>query len=279
MEKEYSTGAEKSPLDIRTFSYIPTTANKKGGLKYEAKDIEDQHRVGICTSISMTMNARKVRGIKYSADFQYLLQKKLIDGNWNEGSSAFSALKVAHKYGMLPDKDWKFTDEDDRKLSYQKYIKKLQAITDKEIEELLEIAILHKIEAYAKVNANREDMANAIDESEAGLITRFVIDRKWWTGLIEPLRRPDWKTTVTGHLVSSTNYSGNSFRIANSWGPKWGDKGTAYHLLNYMPTEAWIPYYGDVSKPIKVQQESREKIIGTILDYLQKIIVLVTKLK
>lgn len=265
-------GADKSPFDIRTFSYKPDKANKKGGQRYEAKDIEDQKKVGICTSISLTQNARKATGIKYSADFQYLLQKKFVDGNWNEGSSLFSALKVARNYGLLPEKYWKHTTLKDRDLSYSKYVKKLQSISDEEIGKLLKTASKYKIEAYANVPVTRDTLANAIDESESGVLARFVIGKEWWTKPIEPLRTP--KEVISGHGITVSNYDGGSFRIANSWGDDWADKGTAYYLHDiYRPTEAWIVYY-KASEPVKKDLEKRELTKGQILDVIQKLLQL-----
>ena len=124
--------------------------------------------------------------MRYSADFQYLLQKKYIDGNWNEGSSARSALKVASKYGLLPEKYFKHKIS--RNQSYSKYIKKLQAITDEEIAGYLKKTI--KIKGYASVPVTRDAMANAIDETNGGLLVRFALGNEWWTPPIEPLRPP-----------------------------------------------------------------------------------------
>lgn len=255
----YSTGAQKSPYDIRTYSYKPDKANYKGGQRYTPKYINDQHRVGICTSISLTMNVHRATGKKYSPDFQYLLQKKFIDGNWDEGSSAFSALKAAHKYGMLPVKEFeKYVDEDDRKLTYRRYIKKLQNISDKDVDKLL--AKCEKpIEGYAKVPASRDLLANGIDENESGLIARFTIGKEWWTKPIEPLRKP--KEIISGHLINLTNYAGNSFRIANSWGTDWADKGTAYHLhRDYRPTEAWAVFYKEIPEEVDTKPIAKKVI-------------------
>ena len=273
--KKYSTGADKSPYDIRTFSYKPEFISGIGGKRYTPSYIEDQHRVGICTSISLTMNARRATGKRYSADFQYLLQKKYTDKNWNEGSSIKGAIDTARKYGLLLEKDWTFTDENDRKLSYSRYIKKLQKVSDEDIEKLLKKTV-KIVTAYARVGINRDLMARAIEESEAGILARFVIGNEWWSEPIEPLRGPN--RAISGHAITESNYAGNSFRIANSWGKDWADKGTAYHLTNYMPTEAWIVYYGDVPPVVEDQLESRKKIIGQIMDLLQKVIALLPKL-
>ena len=272
---KYSTGAEESPKDIRTFSYQPAQAKKKGGTRYASKDIEDQHRVGICTAISMTQNARKALGTKFSADFQYLLQKKFINKNWDEGSSLSAALKVAKNYGLLPEKLWTFTTEADRKLSYDKYIKKLQKVTDAEINELLKKTF--KIRAYASVPVDRDMMANAIDESQAGILTRYSLGREWWNKPIEPLRPP--KVHISGHAVTDCNYDGDSFRIANTWGTDWADKGTGYRLqAMYSPTEAWIPYYQETPKHVDTELEKRNEIIGKLKDIAQKLIEIKNKL-
>lgn len=272
-DKVYATGADSSALDIRDFTYKPDKANKQGGARYQPEDIEDQHRVGICTAISLTQNARKATGIEFSADFQYLLQKKFYDKNWREGSSARSALHIATTYGMLPQNEWTHTLEVDRKLSYSSYIVKLQAVSDAEIDRLLEIAKNYKLKGYARVPVDRDMLANAVDESAAGLIVRFVVGREWYTAPIEPLRPP--VSPISGHLITYSNYDGMSYRVANTWGDDWADKGTAYSLLqNYQPTEAWIPYYNTLPDPIQEQKEQLNSLFGQLLTLIQKIIVL-----
>jgi len=264
---KYSAGAEKSKKDLRDFSYVPDKANWTGGARYKATDIEDQSKVGICTAISMTMNARKATGTKYSADFQYLLQKKYVDGNWDEGSSIRSALQVATKYGLLPEKLFKYKIS--RKQSYLKYIKQLQAIPEADIKKLLAKCI--KIKGYASVPVDRDMMANAIDESEAGLLTRFALGSEWWTEPIQPLRKP--QVFISGHAVTTSNYSGGSMRIANSWGDDWADKGTAYHMFkDYAPTEAWIAYYNTETKSLKKQISKKKGVVAKIKKFINKFI-------
>jgi hypothetical protein len=271
----YATGANVSPYDIRTFQWKPATVNIRGGKRYEAKDIGNQHRVGICTAISLTENARKATGIAYSADFQYLLQKKFVDKDWDEGSSLFSALKVAQSIGLLPVDKFSWVTEKDRELPYHQYIEKLKLVPDSEIERLKHYAT--PISAYASIPTDRDSLARAIDESSAGVLCRYALGSEWWTSPIEPLRPP--RQFISGHAVTDSNYDGNSFRIANSWGREWADNGTAYRLhKTYTPTEAWMVYYNSPPKVIVKQQESREALKGKILDLLQMIITLIQKL-
>jgi hypothetical protein len=280
-------GARKSPIDIRTFT-APTKAyaSQQGGKRYDPQDIEDQSKVGICTAIHLTQNARKATGIKYSAEFQYLLQKKYIDKDWDEGSSIFAALKVAKTYGLLPADQWTHTTQADRGLPYEKYIAKLKAIPQAEIDRLLAIAASYKIKAYASVPVNRDAMAAAIDASEAGILVRFDVGSEWYTSTagvitwdksaIEPLRKPS--SVISGHAIIESNYDGYSFRVANTWGVEWCEDGTAYHVLTkYAPTECWAVYYNDTPAEIDAQLQQREQLLGRVKDLLQQIVAILIK--
>ncbi len=270
MEKTYATGAEESPYDVRTFAYVPSGIPVSGGVRYSPEQIEDQHKVGICTAISTTQNARKALKKKFSADFQYLMQKKK-QGNWDEGSSLSHALWVAKNIGFLPEKHWTFTNEEDRKLSYTKYIKKLQAVSDEDIEKLKKFCEPYKISAYSSVPIDRDLMAQAINESSAGVLTRYALGNEWWKSPVEPLRPP--KVFISGHAVTDSNYNGTSFRIANTWGTDWADKGTAYRLhKDYRPTECWLVHYNIVPEVVQKQLDSRTELQGKLLNALQELI-------
>lgn len=231
-----STGCTPSKYDLRTFTFSGVEAPlgiTSGGKRYDLEDIENQSLVGICTAISLTQNANKAvqntTNRNYSADFQYLLQKKFIDKNWFEGSSIFSALQAGKTYGLLPEQDWKWTMQEDREKGYAYYMAKLKAIPDAEIERLL-TRTEKIITAYASVPVTRDAMARAIYESKSGILSRFELGKEWYTDKwgnlswnkddIEPLRKP--QIVVSGHAVTECNFAGNSFRVANTWGD-WAD--------------------------------------------------------
>jgi hypothetical protein len=122
------------------------------------------------------------------------------------------------------------------------------------------------------------ELAQAILESKSGILTRYSLGREWWTRPIEPLRPP--KQVISGHAVTDSNFSGGSFRIANSWGTDWADKGTAYRLQGqYKPTEAWLPYYADLPEVVELQLENRKGTLAEIANLLQKAINLLQKIK
>jgi len=176
-ERQFGLGALKSPFDLRTFTYVPDKANQKGGERWLPEDIDHQHRVGICTAISLTMRAQKKYGIKFSPDFQYLMQKRA-ENNWTEGSSISTALAIGKNVGFLPLDEFPIK-ESDRNLSYAEYILKLQAIPQTDIDKYVAIAAQYKLKAYANIPVTRDNLANGID-GEGSLLIRMEVGEEWW---------------------------------------------------------------------------------------------------
>lgn len=255
MDMSKSFGATPSPLDSRTIKHenltMVATAPVKGGYVYLPENIRHQHKVGICTAISLTQNREKATGKKFNADFQYLLQKKYYDLNWNEGSSINTALKVGKKYGFLPESEWKHTTEADRELPYAQYIAKLQTVSDTEINRLLALCT-DNLTGYASVSPyDPQALAKAIVDSEAGILCRYQVGFEWYTSkegfvswkpeYINPLRPP--QLSSTGHAVTMSSYDYSTILnqvIANTWGIEWNNKGCGDIMwTNYAPTEAF----------------------------------------
>ena len=268
MEKYFGTGAHPSPRDYRNIKHRKATMGGvpalTGGIHYDpTKDIDNQRRVGICTAISLTQNAEKFAGKKYSPDFQYLLQKKYYDGNWDEGSSPFNALKTGFKYGFLPLELFPYIKESDRDLSYADYILKLQAIPDTEIARLL--ALCEKpLLGYTQVDvSSAENIAQAILDSATGIICRYDTGHEWYS---KPDGTISWKTEdidpITpyappegGHAIGASFFdftSNKTLEHPNTWGGSptpiwqfaWDMSGICtINWDKYKMTEAWVPHY------------------------------------
>lgn len=290
-EYKKSTGAFESPRDLRTFGYQVdfSTAPVEVGERWDKKHIRDQHRVGICTSIAVTQQATRHFGIEMSPEFQYLIQSEVYDSTWSgkngweEGSNSLHALKTGNNFGFLPKKEMdKWVDEDDRKMSYQSYVRKLKAIPEEELERMKGIAKQYKLAGYYKVPLDWNAVKHAIEESPYGVIVRFALGTEWYykNGKythdkedLEPLQPPTDKTFQSGHIVTMSNADGESWRIANSWGEEWCDEGTAYSLwTTYRPTEVWLPVFPETPQEDDVLEERRrlEKTLhGLLLRYAE----------
>jgi len=273
-------GGEESPLDYRTIVHKADMALPilEGGYRYSPEEIENQRGVGICTSISVVQNVQKVNKKKYSPDFHYLLQKKFVDGGWWEGSSAFSALKVAFKYGFLPLNEFPYGEMD--RTDYPSYIKKLQEIPEAEIDRLLTLCV-DKIKGYAQVDVSDPwTLSQAISSSKAGLICRYVIGKEWFTPSwrpedINPLQPP--AQIISGHLVTMAGFDyKNDYiqRIANTWSAFWNVQGSGdVDYSKYRCTEAWMIYFDALPDRTYFKVPMKLKDTGLEVTKLQKFLV------
>lgn len=248
-EQQLGTGANESKTDPRTIKHEDVVMGGaplvSGGITYLPEDIEHQHHVGICTAISLTQNRAKANRRKYSAEFQYLCQKKYYDGNWTEGSSILNALKVGKNIGFLPAELWTATTEQDRLLPYSQYIVKLQ-LSDAEVLRLINLCV-DKLPGYASVDVtDPQKIAQAINDSEAGILCMYRAGDTWFIPSwlpkdINPLRKPNpW---TSGHAITMSMFDYTSSlmqKLANSWGTLWNLQGNAdINWNNYPMQEAW----------------------------------------
>ena len=285
-------GAIESKKDKRTVNHsqmttMATTLPISGGVHYLPADIEMQSKVGICTAISLTQNAEKALGKKFSADFQYLLQKKYYDGNWMEGSSILNALKVGTKYGFLPEELWTFTTQADRDLPYPQYMAKLQAVSDADIQKLL-LQCTDKLTGYAQLGTDPQSLSQGINSSRSGILCMYIVGSEWWTAPdgriswspadINPLRKYTQETVVSGHSIIGSYYdysSYNDVKLANTWSVAWNVSGIGdVDVKNYPPREAWIPYYQlTPAQTLQLQNNLKQQI-----SILQQIITILKEL-
>ncbi len=276
-EVKFGTGAEPSPIDIRTVQYdLAGESLVKGGVSYSPDEIEHQHIVGICTAISRVQLRQKQTGKKYCPDFHYLLQKKFYDLSWYEGSSIFHSNKVAKKYGFLPANKWTYTTEKDRLLPYSKYIEKLKSIPDEEIYRLIDLCI-DPIVGYANVDvSDPQKIAKAINEG-SGILCRYDCGSTWWLPSwkakdINPLRKPNPATSGHAIIMNLFDYSKNTKQgLTNTWGPTWCDYGCANVIWdNYKMTEAWVDLNEEPKIVYKFTKTLRYKSKGVDVVELQK---------
>ncbi len=249
------TGAKMSYYDARTIQHdMASVPLVQGGYIYTSDEILMQYKIGKCTAISLVQNANKALGKKFSDDFQYLLQKKYFDLNWDEGSSIFNALKVGKTYGFLPAELWTHTNVDTM-TTYEEYVSQLQSIQESEIQRLIGLCT-NKLTGYAQVDtSNPQSIAKAISDSKSGILCRYLAGSTWYTAVdgrlswspidIDPLRPPT--EGLSGHAIGATYFDytlSPIVTLANTWSTAWNCQGNAHdNLSNYKMDEAWIPYY------------------------------------
>jgi len=246
----FGFGAHPSKEDPRTISHTDITlgAPVPPAALIDYSDIphKNQMKVGICTAACVTALAEKQFGTAWrgSMEWLYKIGKVFIDGNMDEGSSIFTMLKAAQKYGIPSES--KYPSDCNR--SYAEFM------SDTNItQEMLDDASLHKIGGYVSVPLTADALMQAIYTSKCGLATRMSVGSSWWTDeegnatwdkdKLQPLRAP--QSVVSGHAIGQVGYQANQDLLLidrNSWSEQWCDNGdVSFYFKTQAPyfTEAW----------------------------------------
>ena len=230
----YRMGAIQSPADHRDFIYssIKATAALPKSFFLNKLPIKDQGDFGACVGFaSSTVKDKQEhknhpgRGIKTSPAFIYAECKKL-DGVPNEeGTYPRVAMKVLLEKGTCLESTVPYSDE---------VMKKSMPSTTHAYEE----AKKFKVGAYAKVQTTAE-IKQALVQDGAVLAGVIVTDSflKPQNGFI-PMPEGSF---LGGHAICLDGYDDDLtfaykngrtykgfFRVVNSWGEDWGDKGYGY---------------------------------------------------
>lgn len=246
----FGFGAEPSKDDPRTIKtpdlVLGIAPPPVFEIDYSGHRHKNQMKVGICTAACVTTLAERFfnDGVPLSMEWLYKMGKVLIDGALYEGSSIFTMLKTAQKYGIPSEA--KFPSNCNR--PYSEFIQDV-TIT----QEMLDDAAKHKIPGYAQVPVDPASLMQAIYASKCGIATREDVGNELWTDVngnwtndaskLEPWRRTI--NIISGHAIGMTQYDATGDfkgKKRNSWGDDWCNKGDIeFYLKTRAPffTEAW----------------------------------------
>lgn len=263
-------GAFPSPHDPRNYihenSYDKVTLIEPvKEILYKNTDILHQRKIGKCTASAIIQLVNKKHKKKFSDDFQYLLQKKFYDKNWEEGSSLAAGCFIGKNYGFLPIDNFPSITDAEPGITYPQYVEKLKQITDEEINRLIAISKKYRLKGYAVVDeSSKEAVAKALSDSEVGLYCRYEVTPDWYTdekgivtwdfARISPLRNNG--RVLSGHAIGATGYNYTTpdrvYRLTNTWGATYGDTGSVYanHSVVAMK-EARILYFDSVPENVQ----------------------------
>lgn len=226
-------GAIKSSPDHRDFGMArlaaPAVLPTKVDLSSSAGPIRDQGALGSCTAFASTAMLeflyRQYKGEKlvFSPLFQYY-NERITDGDFPQdaGSTGRTAVKCINQFGVCLESEEPY-DQDSA----------AQVPTADQIKD----ALAYKAGAYHAIT-NVQDMKGAI-ASGFGFIVGFTVydsfeaDSTASSGLM-PMPNFNTESVLGGHEVFFLGYddsvqcpgaSKGAFKVQNSWGTGWGQKG------------------------------------------------------
>lgn len=268
---EFPIGANHSPEDYRT-----VVADKAGGLPAEkgkvnlahdfTNDLCNQRQLGICTACAVRMACEQHfnDSTRLSEYWLYLIGKTLVESNLSEGSSAFTMLKAANKFGV-PTKDIELNYPIKQDGSYQAFVDDFNTTYGGKVPQaVLDNASSHKIPGYYSVPVTPVAIAKEIEAGKLPVI-RLVVGENTYTAAdgrvswsaddLLPLRAP--KVIEGGHLMCLNEYEGLAGNQKdsgpNSWSKAWADNGYFNFTFGTQEkyfTEAWAIGAVEVKKKL-----------------------------
>lgn len=290
-----SFGANKSKNDYRTVTSeqirdkattLPQE-HKNSLLKPCTNDLSAQAKLGICTACAVRMASEETfnDGKRLSEYWLYLMGKVLIENELFEGSSAFTMLKAANKFGIPED-----IMEAEFPLyitgNYEQFINSFKTRYGGKIpQRVFDNAAKHKIPGYYKVTVSPTALATELYNGKTLVFRLTVGDNtykdkwgnvSWRASDLLPLRAP--KALEGGHLMVINEYSGlNEYQKLsgpNSFSKKWcEDQQDGYQGYFNFIFKTQKPYFTEawaISEiPADIKEEIKE-LPAPIIQILQK---------
>lgn len=203
---------------------------KKVDLAPGCSPVEDQSDLGSCTANAGVglLEFLEIKDKIPFSDFSRLYvyyNERVEDGDVNEdaGSELRTAAKVMAKYGACSEKSWPY--------DVNKFAVKPPATCYKE-------GMQHKITSYWKLNT-LDDILSCLADGYPVMFGFDVYscmesDAVAKTGMLPMPGKHD--QLLGGHAVVFVGYDMDKklFKVRNSWGPNWGDKGYFYMPFDYV---------------------------------------------
>lgn len=260
-----STAERKLSVDVLEEINIPNNLPENYDLSSDMPPVRSQGNQGSCVAWATSYYLKSYQE-KIQDNYQYLSYEDVmspafvynqskVTENCNSGSTIIRALDVLKESGVNNWKDFPYSDE---------------VCSNLPTAELLNAASQNKIKEYFKI-----DISSASSDPNYTLINvvktlvqdknPIIISLDWQNISFETrnlelvaTKAKAVRTPACGHVVLIVGYSNTlkAFKVINSWGTKWGNKGYGWiHYDFFLPTnnsnhqegfeEAYIAYDED----------------------------------
>ena len=224
---KYYTGAIKSPKDLRNYHIAKSSKMVDLSTSFELmhSHIKNQGNVNSCVAHSLSEILETKDGINYSTGWIYGYRPN--EYYQGEGMVVADALKTIKNVGYITSKDLDVNIE----------MSKAKELVDKDLSKYKSIASNNKIGSYARLY-NTNEIKQAIYTSKTPVIIVIDIDDQGLKLDKDNVAYiPD--NSIGLHAVVCYGWNEKGLLIQNSWGSKWGNKGTFILPYAYPIEEAW----------------------------------------
>lgn len=228
---ERAFGAIFSPPDVRDYQLV-CSGNQEFPKEFELKmrRVKNQKDVGGCVSFALSEGMEYYNYIQNGDDSE--LSTAFIYGNRRnssykgEGMIVRDALGAIAKYGTVPEDMYHYLIE----------VPKAIELFEAEGDALFPVSYPHRITEYVRLNDENSIKLALM----AGFPVPFAIS--WFNDMRvdkDGVLHTDFKKNAGGHCMLIYGWNETGWKVLNSWGENWGNKGRFIYPYEYPITEAW----------------------------------------
>lgn len=231
MSKEFSLGALFSKPDVR--DYVATTKMEEFPDEFELKlpKVKNQGAVGSCVAHALSTVVeyfnQKESGKYTQMSTGYIYGNRRMTLHKGSGMYTKDAVKTVTKYGDVPNKLFPINVE------VPKAIEQFEA----KVEDIESEGYFFKFHEYFKLKDKTAIKTSIMENGPAIMSMMWFDDIKVVNGVMQTECVKSKKTG--GHCMVIYGWDENGWKVRNSWGRNWGDKGNVVIPYDVPLKEVW----------------------------------------
>ena len=224
-------GAIFSSLDVRDYKAVCTASPKSFQKEFELPiiRIKSQGSVGSCVAHALSSVVEYFNYIQHN--IKTLMSTGYIYGNRRKSTHKGSGMIIRDALSTLKD----YGDVEDKDFPYNVEVPAAINKFNKTVDELYEKGYPSRISSYYRVKTEAE--------IKTALKAKYpvVIAMKWYSDMKvkDGILTTKYKNYSGGHCMLLYGWNEKGWKVQNSWGMTWGNRGTCIIPYDMKIREAW----------------------------------------
>ena len=265
MAKNPILGALFSEPDVR--DYVAKTKNTEFPDEFELKlpKVKNQGNVNSCVAHALSTAVEyfdtKEKGSYTQMSTGYIYGNRRFSLHKGEGMYTRDAIKTVTKYGDVPNVYFPHNVEVPEAI--EKFEKESDAI---ELE-----GYYYKLKEYFKLNSVQAIKTSLMENGPVIMAMPWYSDIKVVDGVMQTAEDP--KTKLGGHCMVIYGWNENGWKVRNSWGRNWGDKGNVVIPYEIKLSETWAIKDAEADSTLTIEKPFSSKFGRAIAKIFNSILL------
>lgn len=267
MSKEFSFGALFSKPDVR--NYTATTSQSEFPDEFELKlpKVKNQKNVGSCVAHALSTVVeyfnREESGKYTEMSTGYIYGNRRLSLHKGKGMYTKDAIKTAVKYGDVPNKLFPVNVEVPEAISE----------FEKTVDTIEQEGYFFKFHEYFKLKHTEAIKTSLMENGPAIVAMKWFDDIQVSNGIMQTECVESQRTG--GHCMVIYGWNEVGWKVRNSWGRNWGDKGNVVIPYDVPFKEVWGIRDATADSTLVVKKPFSTKFGSQIAKVLNRVVLFI----